>query len=570
MRRRVLLLACLILVGCGGATHAVSQAAPKVTIKPAHPKRGPILFGAGSVTAPQVGDTLLTSNGTWTKPPTNYTYQWRQCDSGGANCTDITAATCTNGGSGCGYTVVSGDIGHTLRIVINATWSGGGGTQTSAPTGVVVAGGGGPACTVFVSTTGGGSGTTAGSPTTFATARSTVNPGDVVCMEAGTYSQGDTTLSRSGTQASPITWTNYQGANVILRYSGSTNTDTVVRTTQCTPWCGTHDLVISGLTFDGADVAGIGVYVAWGSYRIRVTHCYVHNTGSSGVSLNAQDYGIVDHSTFWHIGYGVGWSSAISLWYGGTSPVYGGPTAAYDSYTGFHNIIADNIISGTYDGSVNHSDGNGIIVDGANTIPPALIANNLVYQNGGRGIEDAWNGGDVWIVNNTTAQDGLDTSGSFSEFLNQSLSTSGVPHMYNNIAYGRIGSNGTVSYASANDFQTGSATPTWGGDFYWNGANVGSVTATHSDPAFTALPALPPGSSTTGVNGIYANAIQPGNIGTAFTLAAGSPARNAGVAPTTGMNANEASSAASWLATDLAGNARIQGAAIDAGAYENG
>jgi len=35
----------------------------------------------------------------------------------------------------------------------------------------------------------------------------------------------------------------------------------------------------------------------------------------------------------------------------------------FDTYTGFHNIIANNIIVGEFDGSTNHTDGNGIILD---------------------------------------------------------------------------------------------------------------------------------------------------------------------------------------------------------------
>jgi hypothetical protein len=70
----------------------------------------PIITG----TATQ-GQVLSTTNGTWTNSPTGYTYQWRHCDSAGANCADISGAT-----SGT-YTLVYADAGFTLRVVVTAT-----------------------------------------------------------------------------------------------------------------------------------------------------------------------------------------------------------------------------------------------------------------------------------------------------------------------------------------------------------------------------------------------------------------------------------------------------------------
>src|SRR5947209_4933502 len=39
------------------------------------------------------GQTLTAANGTWSGTPGSYSYQWQQCDPGGANCQDITGAT---------------------------------------------------------------------------------------------------------------------------------------------------------------------------------------------------------------------------------------------------------------------------------------------------------------------------------------------------------------------------------------------------------------------------------------------------------------------------------------------
>jgi len=54
------------------------------------------------------GQTLSTTNGTWTNTPTGFAYQWKRCDSAGANCVAIAAAT------GANYTLAAADVGSTV------------------------------------------------------------------------------------------------------------------------------------------------------------------------------------------------------------------------------------------------------------------------------------------------------------------------------------------------------------------------------------------------------------------------------------------------------------------------
>lgn len=82
----------------------------------------------------QVGDTLTTSNGTWTGSPTSYSYRWQRCT--GATCTTIAGATAQS------YLIVPADAGHTLRSVVTATNADGKSTADSAQTGTVTAGNG--------------------------------------------------------------------------------------------------------------------------------------------------------------------------------------------------------------------------------------------------------------------------------------------------------------------------------------------------------------------------------------------------------------------------------------------
>jgi hypothetical protein len=79
------------------------------------------------------GQTLTASNGSWSNSPGSYAYQWQDCDSSGSNCTNISGATSSS------YTLVSGDVGDTLRAVVSATNAGGSASATSAQTPVVAA-----------------------------------------------------------------------------------------------------------------------------------------------------------------------------------------------------------------------------------------------------------------------------------------------------------------------------------------------------------------------------------------------------------------------------------------------
>ena len=80
---------------------------------------------------PKEGSTQTADNGTWSNSPTSYAYQWQRCASDGASCGDITAA------SNKTYTPTSGDVGHTLRVVVTAANTDGKASATSAPTEVI-------------------------------------------------------------------------------------------------------------------------------------------------------------------------------------------------------------------------------------------------------------------------------------------------------------------------------------------------------------------------------------------------------------------------------------------------
>jgi len=62
------------------------------------------------------GNTIHTTTGTWVgDTPITYSYQWQRCDQFGNACNPI------GGARNAGYTVVSGDVGHTLLVRVTAT-----------------------------------------------------------------------------------------------------------------------------------------------------------------------------------------------------------------------------------------------------------------------------------------------------------------------------------------------------------------------------------------------------------------------------------------------------------------
>ena len=68
----------------------------------------------------QQGQTLSATNGTWAGyPAPSFTYQWQDCNSSGAGCTNISGATASS------YVLVAGDVGSTIRVTVTATNSGG-------------------------------------------------------------------------------------------------------------------------------------------------------------------------------------------------------------------------------------------------------------------------------------------------------------------------------------------------------------------------------------------------------------------------------------------------------------
>jgi Domain of unknown function (DUF4082)/Bacterial Ig domain/Putative Ig domain len=413
-------------------------------------------------------------------------------------------------------------------------------------------------CTLFASPSGNdaNSGTSSSAPKTFNGAAAASQPGSVVCLLAGTYNMSSTFYPP--TSGSPSAWIVYQpsgnGTVNLVWTAGSTGQPMFKFGGGSFP-SGAAYLEFKGFNLDGQNNALDG-FLCQGGHHLSFIGNSINNTGGSGVGAMNCDYLTSDHNLINHNGYLYGWTSAISY----------NSAQWFDNYPGFHNIVSNNIITGEFDGSSNHTDGNGIILDlssgsynysTANT-PPALIINNVVYGNGGRCIQTnvVTN---FWIVNNTCYKNDLDTSlGNVGSFTTQNSNNG---YFINNIAVSAASNNPSYDQESSN------SNIRYYADMYIGSSNNFSYSdpsqLINANPLFLNAPSLSIGG--------YINSLAPSLLGSDLTLLAISPAYNRGIDPSTlsGVPANIVSDLKKYIYTDINGKARPQGGGSDLGAYQH-
>ncbi len=148
--------------------HNVIVTSAAVPVPPSAPSNSALPAISG--TAAQ-GQTLTTSNGSWTGSPTSFSYKWEDCNTSGASCSTISGATSSR------YTLRSGDTGHTIRSVVTATNSAGSTPATSPQTSTV------------------GSGVTAPSNTAAPAVSGTDTQGSTLTTSNGSWSGGPTSYA---------------------------------------------------------------------------------------------------------------------------------------------------------------------------------------------------------------------------------------------------------------------------------------------------------------------------------------------------------------------------------------
>jgi Right handed beta helix region len=318
-------------------------------------------------------------------------------------------------------------------------------------------------------------------------------------------------------------------------------------------------LQFSGLSFDGRGTyAYEAALIKHGVHHVRFLNNDISNMSAAGIATISTDYMTFAGNRIYRFGEGVGWSSGISL--NSNAGAF-----RYDAAPGFHNVLANNIIAGGVDNSKHHSDGNGIILDLGGRISATLIANNIVYMNGGRGIVTVKTSGSVYVVNNTMYKNGLD------------LRMTGIAEAVAQASSNQVWAN-NIAYAWEPRFTyqllDGSTRVMYIRDAHFGGKGTHDVPSTASgeavgivaaDPLFVSAPPVDPVA-----NGQWRNAPPPWRVPGAFALQRASPFVDAGVDPRRlpGLAAAKLVGMDRWVMRSIDGTIRPAGEGFDYGAYE--
>ncbi|MFW2230895.1 choice-of-anchor Q domain-containing protein [Rhizobium sp. CRRU65] len=278
--------------------------------------------------------------------------------------------------------------------------------------------------TYYVATTGsnGGNGSTSSPFRTISEAMSAnLKPGDEVVVKAGTYNEA-INFDKDGSAAADITLrSEVPGGALIRPPAGSWNAISV----------NANYVTIDGFDIGGAKGDGIE---ANNVHHISVLNNKVHGSGESGIQFNQSDFIKIEGNETYN-NASTGWFSGISI--------YENRNITGDTSTeGYRTIVRNNISHDNVTKSGAHTDGNGIIIDDFQSTQASghpnytfktLVENNLVYQNGGKGIQVTWSDS-VTVKNNTAYHNNQDpaNSGTWRGELSNSASSNNT--WVNNIA----------------------------------------------------------------------------------------------------------------------------------------
>lgn len=302
---------------------------------------------------------------------------------------------------------------------------------------------------------------------TIQTAADLTNPGDIVYIMNGVYAntypwEDLVYIDRGGTSSNPIRYTNYTGHQPKLSFNGwhgikieggigyieiigleiegnNANinlNDALNQAGGCNDPSGTPD----GF-YNGNGIASDGRFNGK-NHHITIKNCKVYNCAGVGISAIHTDYITIEdceiYNNAWYSIYGTSGISFYQLW-------------NFDSSPSIRNIIRNNIIYNNrmfvpwIDAPCAITDGNGIIIDDTRNTQNGstngdytgrtLIENNIVYNNGGRGIH-IFESEKVDVLNNTVYNNGESPEISDGEIT--AIFVDDVK-VFNNILYARTG-----------------------------------------------------------------------------------------------------------------------------------
>ena len=269
-------------------------------------------------------------------------------------------------------------------------------------------------------------------------------PGDTVFVREGEY----TKYNHAGNTIEMTTCGEPDAYIVFMAYPGETP-KIISPTWNAFVLRGISYVEINGFELEGvphamSDSSGNGIHLYDSSHHIRILNNHVHHFPGGGIGANNADYlhieGNVVHHNAFYSGYQ---NSGISLY----------QCTNFDKEPGYHNIIRDNICYANENlrlplwGGDKITDGNGIIFDDSRHEQASgeeeytawtLIENNLVFDNGGRGIH-TYLSDRVMVINNTLYHNQRTEDIKDGEL---SVNNSGDISFYNNIAVPAVGNRG--------------------------------------------------------------------------------------------------------------------------------
>jgi parallel beta-helix repeat protein len=315
------------------------------------------------------------------------------------------------------------------------------------------------------------------------------NPGDIIYLMNGVFGATDLAgastgnavleITRSGSAGKPIRFVNYPGHTPIVQFNGwngilikasyiqiegievrgAMSVQTLAAALAQPVSCGNAGSVNSAYQGNGINVDGrITTSNLVHPTHILIKNCKAYECGGGGIATSEADYVTIENNiTYNNAWYSVYANSGISLFHAYNSD--------NDSIS-FKNIIRNNISYGNDQkvgtSSCSFTDGNGIIIDdfrntqSSSTIGgqiykgQTLVENNIVYNNGGRGIH-AYLADNCTFRNNTTYQNSFASTPNGNEGEITVVSSNNVK-VYNNIMYARTGKK-LSTYSSSSNLQ---------------------------------------------------------------------------------------------------------------------
>jgi parallel beta-helix repeat protein len=242
---------------------------------------------------------------------------------------------------------------------------------------------------------------------------------------------------------------------------------------------GVNFIEVNGLTAVAAGSNGPGIGITQ-AHHIRIINCIAKDSATSGIATtDGIDYIIIEgNRVYGNSNTGQYNGSGISIW-NASGPIY-------DNKPGYHIIIRNNLIYDNRNLTNTPTDGNGIILDNNDRggtpdlqAPNILIANNVIFDNGGRCIH-VLNTSNADIVNNScyhndeTTQIAEGCSGEINLQRTYSYSSAINIQVYNNVVYGKGGTcnSGSEEAYAFQVFCSPSGCPQFTSDYnlWYNGA----------------------------------------------------------------------------------------------------